>query len=92
MRDPNRINRIINLLRAYWLSHPDLRLGQILGNATPRISTPNLSGQVSSSPGDPYYFEDDKFEAWLRKQLDPLTQIAADAAAPPPPTMESEKL
>jgi hypothetical protein len=36
MRDPARIDRICDLLRAYWHAHPDLRLGQIVGNFTPR--------------------------------------------------------
>ena len=40
MRDPARIDRICDLLRAYWHAHPDLRLGQIVGNFTPRHSYP----------------------------------------------------
>jgi hypothetical protein len=35
MRDPRRIDPIIERLRAYWLANPDLRLGQIVVNATP---------------------------------------------------------
>ena len=79
MRDPKRIQRIIVLLHAYWAQHPDLRLGQIIGNAVPSIPEHNLSGQKTTRPGNIYSFEDDKFEEWLRKQIDPLTQIAADA-------------
>lgn len=32
MRDINRIDKVLNALAEYWYSHPDLRLGQILGN------------------------------------------------------------
>lgn len=49
MRDPNRIPRIVEKLRALWLAHPDLRLGQIVVNATP-------------SGLDTFYAEDDKIE------------------------------
>jgi len=34
MRDPNRIPRILDLLRDYWVANPDLRLAQIIVNAT----------------------------------------------------------
>lgn len=33
MRDPARIPVVIEALRAYWLAHPDMRLGQIIANA-----------------------------------------------------------
>lgn len=32
MRDPERIPRVLSKLALYWQEHPDLRLGQILGN------------------------------------------------------------
>ena len=67
MRDPKRIDRILNLLRAYWTQNPDLRLAQIVGNEVP-----------GSRAGDIYNFEDDKLEAALRKRLDALTLFAAD--------------
>lgn len=34
MRDPARIDRILALVREIWIDSPDLRLGQILANAT----------------------------------------------------------
>jgi len=37
MRDPKRIDRMLELLAKYWHAEPDLRLGQIVGNFTPRI-------------------------------------------------------
>jgi len=33
MRDPNRIPEIIQFLAQHWMENPDLRLGQIIGNA-----------------------------------------------------------
>lgn len=32
MRDPARIDRMIDLLRAAWHQSPDLRLGQLIAN------------------------------------------------------------
>lgn len=34
MRDPARIDRVIELLRAAWHASPDLRLGQLISNLT----------------------------------------------------------
>jgi uncharacterized protein YihD (DUF1040 family) len=57
MRDPNRIDHILNLLKQMWKQVPDWRLGQLLINLTYRNE-------------DLYYLEDDKLEerleAWLR--------------------------
>lgn len=44
-RDPNRIDSMLHVLETYWKLHPDLRLGQIIGNF--------------SKGTDPYYIEDD---------------------------------
>lgn len=33
MRDPNRIEPMLDLLRKVWMQHPDMRLGQIIVNA-----------------------------------------------------------
>jgi len=53
MRDPERIERILALVRKVWYDGPDLRLTQIIMNAL-----------VMSS--DPYYVEDDKLEEALK--------------------------
>ena len=68
-RDPARIDRICALLRSYWHAHPDLRLGQILGNLTPRRGydvEDDMGRYPVSDPGNPYYVEDDIIEAALR--------------------------
>ena len=64
MRDLKRIDRIINLLRAHWHACPDQRLGQLITNL---VAKDNI-----------FYTEDDLFEAALRREVDLLTQIAAD--------------
>lgn len=79
MRDPKRIDRVLKLLKIYWTKYPDLRLGQILGNAVPSVKGYNLSGQPTSSPGSIYAYEDKDFEDWLRKQVPVLDQLAIEA-------------
>lgn len=44
MRNPKRIPEVLKALEAYWMQHPDLRLGQIVVN---------MSGQY-----DTYYTDD----------------------------------
>jgi len=65
MRDPKRIDRVLELLAKYWHAEPDLRLGQIVGNFTPRVRT-SVGG---SEPGDSYCVEDDVIEAALHKAI-----------------------
>lgn len=51
MRDPARIDRIINKLRAAWKANPDLRLGQLIHNTVP-----------TQYKADFFYLEDDQIE------------------------------
>lgn len=53
MRDPERIKRILKLVKKIWYRSPDLRLTQIIMNALEMNS-------------DPYYVEDDKLEDALK--------------------------
>lgn len=46
MRDPARIDEVLELLRAVWTLEPDLRLGQLIYNAA-RIRNPELSDVFS---------------------------------------------
>ena len=55
MRDPERIDRICNLLRDVWKQVPDWRLGQLIFY---------LTGQY-----DCYYLEDNVLEEALRINL-----------------------
>ena len=56
MRDPARIDRMIEKLRTYWKQYPDLRLGQIVGNC-------------QRAHADVYYVEDDEVERGLDEAL-----------------------
>ena len=47
MRDPDRIDRILGFLRAYWKAHPDLRLGQIRDFRVRHVAPPpDYAGRV----------------------------------------------
>ena len=46
MRDPKRIDTVLQVLEYYWKQNPDMRLGQLIGN-------------VARDP-ELYYMEDDK--------------------------------
>lgn len=46
MRNPNRINLIIDKLRELWIEHPDWRLCQLISNVT--------------GMHDPFYCEDNQ--------------------------------
>lgn len=63
MRDPDRIDRMLALVRQLWRKHPDWRLTQLIMNAW---------GQNR----DPYHVEDDELEVALRALLNP--QLTAD--------------
>jgi len=52
MRDPARIDRILNLIAVIWRRNPDLRLGQLLSN-------------FAGFEGDPFHYEDDETEQKL---------------------------
>lgn len=49
MRDPERIEPMIELLSSVWTAHPDLRLGQLI------VAAHSLSG----FPGDVFNVEDE---------------------------------
>jgi hypothetical protein len=52
MRDPERIDPMIEELRAFWHKHPDWRLAQIVCNAA-------NSSEPIPSRWDPFYVEDE---------------------------------
>ena len=57
MKDPNRIEPILALIREVWYNVPDLRLTQLIMNAL----------KMSE---DPYYVEDEKLKKALKKYKD----------------------
>ena len=64
MRDPKRIPEILNELKGIWSSFPDLRLGQLLLNAT---QDPVL-----------YYLEDSELIKVLRDHYSEVRYIEPD--------------
>lgn len=57
MRDPARIPKVLEAIRAVWLAHPDLRLGQIIDNA----ATQPEGGRI-----DVFYIDDETLLARLQ--------------------------
>lgn len=56
MKDINRIERVIKLIKEAWYKHPELRLTQLIMNAL-KIHR------------DPYYIEDDFLEDALKEYI-----------------------
>ncbi|VXB60840.1 DUF1040 family protein [Massilia sp. 9I] len=69
MRDPARIDEVLELLREVWTLEPDLRLGQLIYNAA-RIREPGLS--------DVFSIEDSSLYKGLVRYLE---QIQVDRSA-----------
>lgn len=68
MRDPKRIDRILFILREYWKTNPDLRLGQIVTNLT------TATHKMEDADGFPgisiFSLEDNDMEKLLLESLD----------------------
>ncbi len=59
MRDPKRIDRIINKLSIVWQNQSDLRLNQLIESII----------KYNQYKGDIFYLEDDDFEIMLNNLL-----------------------
>ena len=66
MRDPDRIPRILQVLSAAWMANPDMRLTQLVNNATFIAGNPRQ---------DTFYVEDEVTERGLME----LAQGDSDA-------------
>ena len=62
MRDPERIDRILGLIRQLWKHDPDLRLLQLL----------SVLPHYKYYKFDLFYFEDSDLEASLKERLEIL--------------------
>lgn len=62
MRDPNRIPRILDELKGIWISHPDLRLGQLLLNVVKDPALYYIEDQEIIKRLRDYYSEVENFE------------------------------
>jgi len=77
MRDPNRIDRIIELLRQAWHRNPDWRLNQLIINAAdvPSRYYKPVGGGLRAVPEDDFglifYIEDDIMEKRLKGMTGP---------------------
>ncbi len=61
MREPERIDRMIEKLRLAWHNNPDQRLCQLIWNIANRADKQTLP------KSDIFYFEDDDFEIELNR-------------------------
>lgn len=61
MRDPKRIEKVLATIRDAWVTCPDLRLGQIMVNATP--------GPSDDVHRPLFYLEDDVLEKRIKDDL-----------------------
>jgi hypothetical protein len=66
-RDPARIGRMVEKLRALWLSNPDMRLGQL---------AENLGVSYKLNAASLYHIEDDDME----RRLDAVNQLGWESA------------
>lgn len=56
-RDPGRIPKMLALLGELWTEHPDLRLGQIMGNASITYYTEDDKTKIALKQWRDYYRE-----------------------------------
>jgi len=68
MRDPNRIDPLIEAIRSLWKAYPDLRLGQLMENIY--LSAKEETGSTASM----FYMEDSIMEKGIERTLDSLTR------------------
>ena len=59
MRNPERIDRILEEIKQFWNENPDWRLGQVLCNFGRRAGR-----------WDPFYLEDEKLEELLKQYFE----------------------
>jgi uncharacterized protein YihD (DUF1040 family) len=65
MRDPARIDRVLEALSAYWHANPDLRLCQIIGNfanSSGSYDKPEVSTRI-------YNTEDEQVLTYLQSRM-----------------------
>jgi len=86
MRDPARIDRILEKLRRVWELDNDMRFGQLTYNLfwqmpqTKRVTVKIEGGRDATfrETIDPFHVEDDVFEAFLDRLIEARTMIVTD--------------
>lgn len=58
MRDPKRIDEVLNLIKSIWVSYPDLRLMQLMTSVLPK--------EGPWHDGDYFYMEDEELVEHLK--------------------------
>lgn len=62
MREPERIDRMLDLVRELWKRYPDLRFNQLMDSLTREFRQEN-------DDADLFYLEDDLFEKFLQTKI-----------------------
>ena len=77
-RDPERIDRILRIIRFHWKRNPQQRLLQLLGNATDAVREEDIGRRISSRG---YNHEDEDLEQELLHVwgVPPLIALAMQA-------------
>lgn len=65
MRNPDRIDKILNQIKTFWKAHPDLRLAQLISNA----NHTHRARQGLSLNNDVFNLEDDDLSAILQDEI-----------------------
>jgi uncharacterized protein YihD (DUF1040 family) len=68
VRDPKRIDEILNCLRRMWTASPDIRLGQMLRNVTfEEVTFGSSVSRIYDPFGEAFNYEDDVLLRRLRE-------------------------
>ena len=65
MREQERINRILSLVKRYWHLYPDMRLAQIIAN----LNAQHRANAKLPRDIDVFFLEDGDLEEQLRRSL-----------------------
>lgn len=73
MRNPERIDELLDLIRTYWKKYPDTRFHQLIHNLQAMYHAETGKGIKKIVDGvanyDLYNLEDDVFILWLKKRI-----------------------
>lgn len=72
MRDPARIERILDLIGAEWHKYPDQRLGQLIENALIKDGSLKSHGMLMTNAHCIFHTEDDLVEVAFGGESHPL--------------------
>ncbi len=70
MRDPERIDKVLNLIKSIWVTYPDLRLMQLMTCVLPK--------EGPWHDGDYFYMEDEELAEHLACYLKDMKEKLID--------------